>query len=155
MNRCFVCTCVCVLSVCSAHRGQDPLELELQMAASHHVGAGVWFSEEQPVLLTPQYIEICLFVCLFWGSNPDPHACRARLDQMSHPPDSVVGTLKCFSRDCMNITLTIVSLGDGLGFFLSGSPKHMAGLNGCPLEDGSSHIYLLFPGAKHPWETCW
>lgn len=65
VSRCFVCTCVCVLSVCSAHRGQAPLELELQTAAGHHVGAGVWFSEKQPVLLTPQYIEIRLFVCLF------------------------------------------------------------------------------------------
>lgn len=27
----------------------------------------------------------------------------------------------------------------------------MAGLSGLPLEDGSSHLYLLFPGAKHPW----
>ena len=49
MYECYASMYVCTLHVCSASGGQkrtsDPLELELQMFVSCHVGAGneIWF----------------------------------------------------------------------------------------------------------------
>lgn len=63
--------CVCCLKM--AEEGSDPLEIELQVVKSHHVGAGKWTQalgkSSQLLIAEPFFWPLSE---LFWGHPPPP-----------------------------------------------------------------------------------